>query len=67
MGELSPECRRCEWIAGATGPAVGARFKGTNQHPTSRMRPRSLCYWYDTYDANTGKPFGGSMGLGLPA
>ncbi len=30
MGEWSPECRRCEWIGGATGPAVGARFKGSN-------------------------------------
>jgi hypothetical protein len=32
MGEWSPECRRCEWIDGATGPAVGARFKGSNAH-----------------------------------
>jgi Polyketide cyclase / dehydrase and lipid transport len=36
MGEWSPECRRCEWIEGATGPAVGARFKGTNQHGVAR-------------------------------
>jgi hypothetical protein len=28
MGEWSPECRRCDWLAGATGPTVGARFKG---------------------------------------
>ena len=28
MGEWSPECRRCEWLDGATGPAVGARFRG---------------------------------------
>ncbi|MGH9050843.1 MAG: SRPBCC family protein [Acidimicrobiia bacterium] len=27
MGEWSPECRRCEWIDGATGPAVGARCR----------------------------------------
>jgi uncharacterized protein YndB with AHSA1/START domain len=27
MGEWSPECYRCEWTAGATGPSVGARFK----------------------------------------
>src|SRR5438105_4378529 len=31
MGEWSPECRHCEWIAGATGPAVGARFKARNK------------------------------------
>lgn len=32
MGEWSPECRRCEWLDGATGPAVGARFKGSNKN-----------------------------------
>lgn len=31
MGEWSPECRHCEWIDGATGPVVGARFKGTSK------------------------------------
>lgn len=31
MGEWSPECVECEWIDGATGPAVGAKFKGTNK------------------------------------
>ena len=31
MGEWSPECRHCEWLDGATGPAVGARFKGSNR------------------------------------
>lgn len=31
MGEWSPECRKCEWLDGATGPTVGARFKGTNR------------------------------------
>jgi uncharacterized protein YndB with AHSA1/START domain len=31
MGEWSPETRRCEWLGDATGPAVGARFKGVNQ------------------------------------
>src|SRR2546421_5875937 len=30
MGEWSPETVRCEWLDGATGPAVGARFKGSN-------------------------------------
>ncbi len=36
MGEWSPECRRCEWIDGAAGPAVGARFKGTNRRGMAR-------------------------------
>jgi hypothetical protein len=31
MGEWSPECKRVEWLGGATGTAVGARFKGHNQ------------------------------------
>ena len=31
MGEWSPETVRCRWVGGATGPAVGARFKGTNR------------------------------------
>ena len=31
MGEWSPECYRCEWTKGATGPAVGARFKAKNK------------------------------------
>jgi Polyketide cyclase / dehydrase and lipid transport len=28
--EMSPEVVSCEWIKGATGPAVGARFKAIN-------------------------------------
>lgn len=31
MGEWSPECSRCSWTKGATGPAVGARFKARNK------------------------------------
>ena len=31
MGEWSPECVRCTWTKGATGPAVGARFKAANK------------------------------------
>ena len=37
MGEWSPETRRAEWIDGATGPDVGARFQGHNQRgPVAR-------------------------------
>ncbi len=31
MGEWSPETVGCEWIGGADGPAIGARFKGRNR------------------------------------
>jgi hypothetical protein len=40
MGEWSPECARVEWEAGATGPAVGARFVGHN-----RGGPLNLMRW----------------------
>ncbi|MCA1783621.1 MAG: SRPBCC family protein [Intrasporangiaceae bacterium] len=30
MPELSPEIVSCEWINGATGPAVGAQFRAKN-------------------------------------
>ena len=41
MGEWSPECQRCEWIGGASGPAVGARFKGTNRRGLVRWSTKS--------------------------
>jgi len=31
MGEWSPETVEAEWLGGATGPAVGATFKGKNK------------------------------------
>ena len=31
MGEWSPENTGGKWLAGASGPAVGARFRGTNR------------------------------------
>jgi hypothetical protein len=36
MGEWSPETTRCEWIDGASGPVVGARFKGSNKRGVAR-------------------------------
>lgn len=41
MGRWSPECVSCEWLDGATGPAVGARFKGKNRHGPMRWTTRS--------------------------
>jgi uncharacterized protein YndB with AHSA1/START domain len=32
MGEWSPENTGGKWVRGATGPAVGARFVGTNRN-----------------------------------
>lgn len=42
MGQWSPECVACEWVDGATGPAVGARFRGRNRRGLARWsnRPR---------------------------
>ena len=31
--ELSPELKSCAWVRGATGPAVGARFRAWNKVP----------------------------------
>jgi hypothetical protein len=31
MGEWSPETTSCRWLGGATGPAVGAKFRGSNR------------------------------------
>lgn len=32
MGEWSPETHSAVWLGGATGPAVGAKFRGSNSH-----------------------------------
>ena len=40
IGEFSPECKQAEWLDGATGAAVGARFAGYNQKgPREWTRP----------------------------
>jgi uncharacterized protein YndB with AHSA1/START domain len=31
MGQWSPETTGCRWLGGATGPAVGAQFRGNNR------------------------------------
>ena len=42
MGEWSPETHTCVWLDGATGPTVGARFKGSNRNGFARWstKPR---------------------------
>ncbi|MFI0728419.1 SRPBCC family protein [Streptomyces sp. NPDC021225] len=37
MGRFSPECTGGRWVAPASGPAVGARFRGSNR--------RGLIFW----------------------
>jgi len=52
MGEWSPETVRCEWVDGASGPAVGAKFKGSNK--------RGIARWSTTPTvvvADTGREF----------
>ena len=36
MGEWSPETQRAAWVGGATGPAGGAKFKGSNRSGFAR-------------------------------
>lgn len=36
IGEWSPECHRADWLGDATGPVVGARFKGHNKWKLNR-------------------------------
>ena len=36
MGRWSPETTSCRWVGDATGPAVGARFRGTNKRGPMR-------------------------------
>lgn len=38
MGEWSPESTGGKWTRGATGPAAGARFVGSNAHGPVRWR-----------------------------
>lgn len=55
MGEWSPETHTCRWIDGATGPAVGARFKGSNKRgiirwstkPTVKVADRGREFTFD--------------------
>ena len=49
MGEWSPECRSCRWAGGATGTAVGARFKARNK---GRRGPP----WFNTPTVTVAEP-----------
>jgi hypothetical protein len=42
MGEWSPENTGGKWVKPATGPAVGARFRGTNRHGWRRWSTEAV-------------------------
>lgn len=48
MGRLSPECTGGKWLGAASGPAVGASFKGTNK--------RGLARWSTTNEVVAATP-----------
>lgn len=63
--ELSPEVTRCEWLDGATGPAVGVRFKATNKmpnRPTFSNKPVvTIAEPGRTFAFSRTEPFGGTV------
>src|SRR3954467_15899573 len=52
MGEWSPETVRCEWLGGATGPAVGANSRGRTRGASRGGRRRRRWSW-PTPDASS--------------
>jgi hypothetical protein len=63
--EFSPEIVECTWLDGATGPAVGARFKARNKmpnRPTFSNKPVVTVVEPDTTFAfERTEPFGGTV------
>ncbi|MGD9999824.1 MAG: SRPBCC family protein [Ilumatobacteraceae bacterium] len=59
MGEWSPESTGGSWLKGASGPAVGAKFKGTNRNGTKRWSTTST-----VTEAEPGRRFAFSVDVG---
>jgi hypothetical protein len=61
IGEFSPEVFEAEWLDGATGPAVGARFRGH-----VRRNERGPVYWTtcSVTECEPGRAF--AFGVGPP-
>lgn len=57
VGEWSPEAERAEWLDGATGPAVGARFKGYNRRGKAKWS--TVC---EVIEAEPGRVFAFAVG-----
>jgi uncharacterized protein YndB with AHSA1/START domain len=52
MGDWSPECKSAMWLEGATGPAVGAKFRGNNH-----LGPRRWSTICTVTEAEPGREF----------
>jgi uncharacterized protein YndB with AHSA1/START domain len=61
IAEWSHECRGAEWLGGATGPAVGATFRGTNK--VNRFGWSRIC---TITDLEPGRRFGYRTSGGTP-
>jgi hypothetical protein len=62
MGQWSPETTSCSWLDDADGPAVGARFRGSNRH--GPLRWSTTC---TVTDADPGRAFAFDVAFaGLP-
>ena len=63
--EFSPEIVECTWLDGATGPAVGARFKARNKmpnRPTFSNKPEVTVVEPDrAFAFARTEPFGGTV------
>jgi uncharacterized protein YndB with AHSA1/START domain len=63
--EFSPEIIECTWLDGATGPAVGARFKGRNKMPNrpafSNKPVVTVVEPGRTFAFDRTEPFGGTV------
>lgn len=59
MGEWSPETTACTWLKQATGPAIGAKFKGINAH--GKKKWSTVC---TVTEAEPGKAFAFRVDVG---
>ncbi|MPY76908.1 MAG: SRPBCC family protein [Actinophytocola sp.] len=63
LPDWAAEIQRCTWTGGATGPAVGARFTGRNEH--KKRKWGSLCV---VTAADPGREFGFQVRIaGVPS
>ena len=59
MGEWSPENTGGKWVGGATGPSLGAKFKGTNKNESKAWA--TTC---TVVEADPGSAFAFEVGVG---
>jgi uncharacterized protein YndB with AHSA1/START domain len=60
-GEFSPETFECEWLDGATGPEVGARFRGHVNRNNSGVKYWTVC---TVVESVPGQAFAFTVGAG---